>query len=100
MTPTITFLTIGALTLIASFALISRTSHKTTSARLIAATSCFLIANTTGGHTSGSILSAAALALALWHWWNGGGGDGTKRRLRNWRRRFEGVRRTAPVTAS
>ena len=42
-------------------------------------------------------VSAAGLAWSLWLWWHGGGGDDTKRRLRRWSRRFEGVRRTAPA---
>ena len=40
---------------------------------------------------------AGALALSLWAWWNAGGGDGTRRRLRSWARKFQGVRRTAPA---
>lgn len=43
---------------------------------------------------------AGALALSAWLWWHGGGGDGTKRRLRSWGRKFTGVRRTAPAGAS
>ncbi|MDI9836230.1 hypothetical protein [Streptomyces sp. KAU_LT] len=43
---------------------------------------------------------AAVLALSLWSWWNNGGGDGTRRRLRQWARRFQGVRRTAPASAT
>ncbi len=47
-----------------------------------------------------ALINAAAFALAAWMWWNGGGGDGTKRRLRRWAARFQGVRRTAPAAAS
>lgn len=61
---------------------------------------CFL----TGGITMGSNLTAGiaagSLALTLWLWWHSGGGDGTKRRLKRWARKFEGVRRTAPAAAS
>lgn len=42
----------------------------------------------------------AALAAAFWAlWWFTGGGDDTKRRLRELKKKFEGVRRTAPVMA-
>ncbi|WP_329474176.1 hypothetical protein OIE75_41040 (plasmid) [Streptomyces sp. NBC_01723] len=34
-----------------------------------------------------------------WLWWKGGGGDNTKRRLKSWASRFQGVRRTAPSHA-
>lgn len=36
-------------------------------------------------------------AVSAWAWWRHGGGDGTKRRLRALRKRFAGVRRTAPA---
>ena len=51
------------------------------------------------GWTGAGSFSAAATALHTWNWWHGGGGDGTKRRLRSWARRFQGVRRTAPQGA-
>ena len=41
--------------------------------------------------------------IAAWcahGWWTGGGGDGTRRRLKSWARRFQGIRRTAPQGAS
>lgn len=44
-------------------------------------------------------LNAAATAWHAWLWWNSGGGDGTKRRLKKWAGRFQGVRRTAPSNA-
>lgn len=43
---------------------------------------------------------AAVGALAAWLWRKGGGGDGTRRRLKRWVRRFEGVRRTAPAAGT
>ncbi|MFF3848000.1 hypothetical protein [Streptomyces sp. NPDC002328] len=46
-----------------------------------------------------ALLNASACAVCLWLWWHGGGGDDTRRRLRCLRRRFHGVRRTAPATA-
>lgn len=46
-----------------------------------------------------ALLDAALCAVFAWLWWRGGGGDDTRRRLRQLRRRFEGVRRTAPATA-
>jgi hypothetical protein len=50
---------------------------------------------------SESVASAFAglAALNAWGWWHGGGSDGTRRRLRSWKRRFQGVRRTAPSHA-
>jgi len=46
-----------------------------------------------------SFMAAASTAMYGWLWWKGGGGDGTRRRLRSWARRFQGVRRTAPQGA-
>lgn len=43
---------------------------------------------------------AGVAAWCAWVWWNGGGGDGTRRRLKRWAGRFQGVRRTAPQGAS
>ncbi|MEV0016625.1 hypothetical protein [Streptomyces tendae] len=45
-------------------------------------------------------VDAAVAAWVLWQWWNNGGGDNTRRRLRRWSRRFQGVRRTAPASAA
>lgn len=50
-------------------------------------------------HHTRAVFWAAGLAWFTWLWWHNGGSDGTRRRLREWRRRFEGVRRTAPATA-
>lgn len=44
-------------------------------------------------------IEAGLFASAAWSWWHRGGGDGTRRRLRRLAARFQGVRRTAPVTA-
>lgn len=52
-----------------------------------------------GAHAAAGI-AAGCSALAGWLWWHDGGGDGTKQRLKRWARRFQGVRCTAPVTAS
>ncbi|QBJ94474.1 hypothetical protein D0Z67_29335 (plasmid) [Streptomyces seoulensis] len=56
-----------------------------------------------GGVVDGSPVSASMsagfAAVSGWLWWKGGGGDDTKRRLRTWARRFQGVRRTAPSAA-
>lgn len=51
------------------------------------------------GWTSTLYLGAAGTALFAWLWWHSGGGDGTRRRIRSWARRFHGVRRTAPQGA-
>jgi hypothetical protein len=52
------------------------------------------------GWTFNVYLHAGIAAWSAWAWWHGGGGDGTKRRLKSWARRFQGVRRTAPSAAS
>lgn len=51
------------------------------------------------GQTAVASFFAAMGALNAWIWWKGGGGDGTRRRLKSWARRFQGVRRTAPQGA-
>lgn len=48
-------------------------------------------------NTLAASISGAAAGYLAWHWWNGGGGGKTKRRLRQWAGRFNGVRRTAPA---
>lgn len=44
-------------------------------------------------------VNAAVVVVNLWFWWNSGGDDDTKKRLRKLRRKFQPVRRMAPVTA-
>ncbi|MFD1656952.1 hypothetical protein ACFSL4_01555 [Streptomyces caeni] len=51
-----------------------------------------------GGRSFWALFDAACCAFYAYGWWHGGGGDGTRRRLRRLRRRFQGVRRTAPAT--
>jgi hypothetical protein len=62
-----------------------------------AANALVLLGNVIHGSTTLASISAAVMALSLWQWWNSGGGDDTKRRLRKWARKFQGVRRTAPA---
>jgi hypothetical protein len=50
--------------------------------------------------TTNLYLVAGGTALFTWIWWNSRGGDGTRRRLKRWAGRFQGVRRTAPQGAS
>jgi len=52
------------------------------------------------GWTGNVYLCTGIAAWMAWLWWNGGGGDGPRRRLKRWARRFQGVRRTAPQGAS
>lgn len=59
----------------------------------------FIIGFALDGATSVASSFAALGALNAWGWWHGGGGDGTRRRLKSWARRFQGVRRTAPSHA-
>lgn len=49
------------------------------------------------GTTTVASVFAALGSIHAWIWRNGGGGDGTKRRLKLWVSRFQGVRRTAPT---
>jgi hypothetical protein len=51
------------------------------------------------GHVLVALLHGAVCAGCFYAWWHGGGGDDTRRKLRQFRRRFEGVRRTAPTAA-
>lgn len=48
------------------------------------------------GATGWAMFGAALFAWAAFSWWRGGGGGGMRRRLRSRRRKFRGVRRTAP----
>jgi hypothetical protein len=57
------------------------------------------VSNALMGHTAWLCVNAAAAAMSAWGWWHSGGGDGTRRRLKSWARRFQGVRRTAPQAA-
>jgi hypothetical protein len=45
-------------------------------------------------------VASGVCAFAAWMWWKSGGGDGTKRRLKSWARKFRGVRRTAPAAGA
>jgi hypothetical protein len=66
---------------------------------LVIANTLFGVGNAMSGESLWVCVNAAAAALSAWSWWNSGGGDGTKRRLKQWGRRFQGVRRTAPSHA-
>lgn len=46
-----------------------------------------------------ALIPAMLTAVNLWMWWRNGGDDDTKRRWRTLKKKFEPVRRTAPVTA-
>ncbi|MGV2914664.1 hypothetical protein [Streptomyces alfalfae] len=58
-----------------------------------------VVADAIGGPTPLTSVWAAGAAYHGWQWWNSGGGDDTKRRMKRWGRRFQGVRRTAPQGA-
>jgi hypothetical protein len=57
-----------------------------------------LIGCVAGGYHAAAGIAAAGSTLAAWLWWNDGGGNDTRRRMKRWARRFQGVRRTAPVS--
>lgn len=46
-----------------------------------------------------SYFAAIFTAWWLYDWWHSGGGDDTKKRLRKLKRKFQPMRRMAPVTA-
>jgi hypothetical protein len=77
--------------------LLGRTGWRTLHGGNAAANALVLLGNVIHGSTTLASISAAVMALSLWQWWNSGGGDDTKRRLRKWARKFQGVRRTAPA---
>jgi hypothetical protein len=56
----------------------------------------FYIGDALAHDALGQIWQAAYTAFWAWQWWKGGGGDGTKRRLKKWARKFTPMRRTAP----
>lgn len=57
----------------------------------------FMASHALAGDRLAACLNACLGAYAAWLWWQSGGGDGTKRRLKSWARKFRGVRRTAPA---
>lgn len=57
------------------------------------------VVNAFMGDTVNSYIQAVGAAVNGWLWWQNGGGDDTKRRLKSWASRFQGVRRTAPSHA-
>jgi hypothetical protein len=83
--------------LLASF--LGRISHPQASGIIALGSIPFVAAFALDGATAVASAFAALGALNAWGWWHGGGGDGTRRRLRSWARRFQGVRRTAPQGA-
>lgn len=56
--------------------------------------------NALAGERLPTCVASALCAYAAWRWWHSGGGDGAKRRLKAWARKFTGVRRTAPVAGA
>jgi hypothetical protein len=76
-----------------------RISHKTATGWMAVLATGAGIGSAIAGWTSNVYLHAVGAAWMAWLWWHGGGGDDTKRRLKSWGRRFEGVRRTAPAGA-
>lgn len=52
------------------------------------------------GWTDVLYMNAGMTAWYAWMWWHSGGGDDTRRRLKSWAGRFQGVRRTASAATS
>lgn len=59
----------------------------------------FMIRNVMAHARIPNVILAVLFAYEVWRWWNDGGGDDTKKRWRRFKKKFEGVRRMAPVTA-
>ncbi|WP_328439333.1 hypothetical protein OHA71_23635 [Streptomyces sp. NBC_00444] len=74
-----------------------RASWSATCAGISLGNAVQLLANVLVGSTTRAGALAGVVAVGLWLWWNRGGGDDTKRRIRKWARKFQGVRRTAPA---
>ena len=87
------------ITLVNLLLLAGRISRKTASGWMTVLCTGGGIGCAIAGWTSNVYLHAALGAWSAWSWWHGGGGDGTRRRLKSWARRFQGVRRTAPQGA-
>jgi hypothetical protein len=64
------------------------------------ANALLLVSRALDDYRLAACMHAALGAGAAWLWWHDGGGDGTKRRLKSWARKFRGVRRTAPVAGA
>jgi type II secretory pathway pseudopilin PulG len=94
----IALIVVSVLIAVAVFGLMAGRISLSHSLLLAAAANALLCAeNARMGHRALASVNAASCAVCLWTWWHRGGGDGTKRRIRSLRRRFTGVRRTAPV---
>ncbi|MFJ8727702.1 hypothetical protein [Streptomyces sp. NPDC093269] len=87
--------------LICSFAgyATKRISRLHYNALLVISNTLFGIGYALSGRSFAVCVHAALAAFSAWMWWHDGGGDGTKRRLKKWASRFQGVRRTAPSHA-
>ncbi len=87
------------ITLVNLLLLSGRISNKTASGWMALLATGGGIGSALAGWTSNVYLHAVFAAWMAWAWWHSGGGDGTRRRLKSWARRFQGVRRTAPQGA-
>ena len=73
-----------------------RLSPRAADAVFFLMSACFLVSDAARGDRIAASVQAAFCAVFAYFWWHRGGGDGTRRRLRSLRRKFSGVRRTAP----
>lgn len=87
------------ITLVNLLLLSGRISNETASGWMAILSAAGGVGSAIAGWTRNVYLHAAFTAWMAWAWWHGGGGDGTRRRLKSWARRFQGVRRTAPAGA-
>lgn len=86
-----------ALAVVGWVAIFRHAAPRTVSGWFAMANGLFVVANALAGDRLMGCVSAALCAYSAWSWWRSGGGDGTKRRLKSWARKFRGVRRAAPV---
>ena len=100
LTTTLLITYASLITLVNLLLLTGRISNKTASGWMTVLCAGGGIGSAIAGWTSNVYLHAALGAWSAWNWWNSGDGDGTRRRLKSWTRRFQGVRRTAPAAAS
>lgn len=87
---------VGVLVLAVVAACTGRVRYAAFSGMCAIATGLASYASIMVGSLPSAVLNGAMAAMGLYQWWHGGGGDGTRRLLREFRRRFVGIRRTAP----
>ena len=100
MLSTVFVITYGSLLAVVNLLLLAgRIAVKQHAATMVILNVVSGVVSAVNGWTEDLYISTACTALFAYVWWHNGGGDGTRRRLKSWARRFQGVRRTAPSHA-